>query len=136
MNEETKYAIKLEGVYKSYDAQTDDTDRDYVLKNIDLKIKENEFICALGPSGCGKSTMLNLIAGYIKPNQGSIEIYGEDVTGSTGCAGVVFQDHALLPWLTVKKNIALGPKLNHKSNIKEITQKYIKMVGLEGLENA
>ena len=135
-DKDIQYAIKVDGVYKAYEEQTDDAERDYVLKNVSLNIKENEFICALGPSGCGKSTMLNLIAGYIKPNQGSIEIYGEKVEGASGKAGVVFQDHALLPWLTVKKNVALGPKMNHKKDADEIANKYIKMVGLEGLENA
>lgn len=131
-------AISIEAVYKTYEEHSDSDDGRYVLRDINLAVAPNEFVCVLGPSGCGKSTLLNLIAGYIKPNKGTIKVYDEVVSGASDRTGVVFQDHALLPWLTVKKNVALGPKLSHKSKseIETITKKYIKMVGLEGIENA
>ena len=83
----------------------------YVLENINLKIKTGEFICVLGKSGCGKSTMLNLLAGYLKGDKGRIIVDGVDVKGPSAQRGVVFQQHALFPWYTVKENIEFGLKL-------------------------
>lgn len=133
---EEKTAIKIDHVSKTYE-NTKSDDNEYVLKDISIDVKENEFVCVLGPSGCGKSTLLNLIAGFIKPSDGHIEIHGEDIANKSGKAGVVFQEHALMPWLTVKKNIMMGPSLHHKSKIvcEEIADKYIQMVGLKGMEN-
>ena len=133
---EEKTAIKIDHVSKTYE-NTKSDDNEYVLKDISIDVKENEFVCVLGPSGCGKSTLLNLIAGFIKPSNGHIEIHGEDIANKSGKVGVVFQEHALMPWLTVKKNIMMGPSLHHKSKIvcEEIADKYIQMVGLKGMEN-
>ena len=133
---EEKTAIRIDHVSKTYE-NTKSDDNEYVLKDISIDVKENEFVCVLGPSGCGKSTLLNLIAGFIKPSDGHIEIHGEDIANKSGKAGVVFQEHALMPWLTVKKNIMMGPSLHHKSKIvcEEIADKYIQMVGLKGMEN-
>lgn len=110
----------------------------YVLEDINLKIKTGEFICVLGKSGCGKSTMLNLLAGYLKPDKGRIIVDGVDVKGPSAQRGVVFQQHALFPWYTVKENIEFGLKLKKykKSEREKIVKQYIDMIGLQGYENA
>ena len=131
-----KNAIEIKGLGKKYES-FNDGESQYVLRDINIDVRENEFVCVLGPSGCGKSTLLNLISGYIKPSDGEIDIFGEKVTKASGRAGMVFQEHALMPWLTVKKNIMMGPKLHHKSKeeCEKIAKKYIDMVGLGGIED-
>ena len=78
------------------------------LKDIQLDIRQGQFVCLLGPSGCGKSTLLNAIAGFSLPSSGSITADGKTVTGPGPDRGMVFQEYALFPWMTVEKNIAFG----------------------------
>ena len=78
------------------------------LKDINLDIQRGEFICLLGPSGCGKSTLLNAVAGFTLPSSGSIHVDAKAVTAPGPDRGVVFQEYALFPWMTVEKNIAFG----------------------------
>ena len=102
------------------------------------EIQENEFICVVGPSGCGKSTLLNILAGLLEPTSGEILVDGKPVEGTSVDRGVVFQQYALFPWLTVKKNVEFGLKLQKKSKeeCEAIAMKYIKMVGLEKFTNS
>jgi NitT/TauT family transport system ATP-binding protein len=78
------------------------------LQNINLTIEQGQFVCLLGPSGCGKSTLLNAIAGFSLPSSGSITANGKRVTEPGPDRGMVFQEYALFPWMTVEKNIAFG----------------------------
>jgi NitT/TauT family transport system ATP-binding protein len=78
------------------------------LKDIHLSIPQGQFVCLLGPSGCGKSTLLNAIAGFSLPSSGRITADGKAVTGPGPDRGMVFQEYALFPWMTVEKNIAFG----------------------------
>ena len=89
--------------------------RDVVaLKDINLDIKAGEFVCLLGPSGCGKSTLLNAVAGFALPSAGDISVNGKVVTAPGPDRGMVFQEYALFPWMTVGQNIAFGLEIQKK----------------------
>jgi len=97
--------ILITGVHKVFQS----TDRHVVaLQDINLSIPNGQFVCLLGPSGCGKSTLLNAIAGFSLPSSGSISVNDQNVTGPGPDRGMVFQEYALFPWMTVEKNIAFG----------------------------
>ncbi len=81
-----------------------------VLKSVSFDVGDGEFVCLLGPSGCGKSTLLNIAAGLIKPSAGTVTAGSRVVTGPGRDRGVVFQEYALFPWLTVRENVVLGAK--------------------------
>ena len=103
------------------------------LNGVSFDIHQNEFVCVVGPSGCGKSTLLNIIGGLEKPTSGTVTVDGKPVEGPGPDRGVVFQQYALFPWLTVEDNVKFGLKLQGKSpeECNEIAQKYIKLVQLE-----
>ena len=103
------------------------------LDDINLDIKPGEFICLLGPSGCGKSTLLNAVAGFSSPTAGSILVDGEPVQKPGPDRGMVFQEYALFPWMTVEKNIAFGLEIKKlpKSQIKEKVSALLAMLNLQ-----
>lgn len=103
------------------------------LQDISLEVEKGEFICIVGPSGCGKSTLLNIIAGLLEPSSGKVYCDGKEVVGTGTERGVVFQQYALFPWMTVKKNVMFGLNLQgiKGAEAEEKAMKYIKMVQLE-----
>ena len=103
-----KKLIEISHVNKTY---RDKTRGDTVaLDDVSLDIFENEFVCVVGPSGCGKTTLLNIIAGLERFDSGSVSMNGAPVVGPGPDRGVIFQQYALFPWMTVKKNIEYGMK--------------------------
>src|SRR4028119_2279083 len=117
-----------------------DNGGEYVaLKNIELKIKQGEFVSLIGHSGCGKSTLLNIIAGLDQPTRGGVIREGRQVTQPGPDRMVVFQNYSLLPWLTVRENIALGVDevmVNRpKGERKGIVEHHIDLVGLRQAAN-
>lgn len=108
------------------------------LDNIDLMMRENEFVCIMGPSGCGKTTLLNAIAGFVRPTSGSIEVGGRPVTRAGPDRAVVFQADAVFPWMTVEENIGFSPLVRGKSKkeVKEVVDRYIELVGLQDFRRA
>ena len=127
--------VVIKDVKKIYDGRNGPV---VALNGANLEIRNNEFICVVGPSGCGKSTLLNILAGLLEPTSGEVLVDGKPVEGTSVDRGVVFQHFALFPWLTVKKNVEFGLKLQKKSKeeCEEIAMKYIKMVGLEKFTNS
>ena len=103
------------------------------LNGVDLDIHENEFVTVVGPSGCGKSTLLNIIAGLLKPTSGTVLCDGEAVEGVGRERGVVFQQYALFPWLTVEKNVCFALEMRGIKGAKadEEALRYLRMVDLE-----
>ena len=104
------------------------------LDNINLQINKGEFLCVLGPSGCGKSTLLKIIAGYLKPTNGTCFMKGETITGPDWHRGVVFQSPTLYPWMSVADNVEFGPKMRGlpKNEIKQISTHFLEKVNLTG----
>ena len=109
----------------------------HAIERVDLEIKEGEFVCVIGPSGCGKTTLLMILAGLYSKTAGEITLDGTPLIGPGLNRGVVFQDFALFPWLTVRSNILYGvrqkklPTNSHDT----IIEHYIKMMSLQGFED-
>jgi NitT/TauT family transport system ATP-binding protein len=101
-----------------------------------LDVRANEFLCVVGPSGCGKSTLISAIAGFLPPRGGELTLDGKPIAGPGPDRGVVFQEYALLPWMTVIDNVALGPKLRGvpKDARHAIARRYLAMANLSDAE--
>jgi NitT/TauT family transport system ATP-binding protein len=110
-----------------------------VVDHIDLGVSEGEFVCILGPSGCGKSTLLNMVAGFERPTSGTIACAGTPIEAPGADRGIVFQEHTLFEWMTVKENVTFGLTCNPRIR-RQITdpdrraQECIDLVGLTGFE--
>lgn len=102
------------------------------LHDVSLSVNKGEFVCLIGASGCGKSTLLRILAGFETASSGSVQMYGVPISGPSPERGMVFQDFALFPWLTVRENIAFGPHQRGlpKAKLDEISGHYLDMVGL------
>ena len=107
------------------------------LRDIHLTIPEGQFVCLLGPSGCGKSTLLNAIAGFSLPSSGVITVDGKAVTGPGPDRGMVFQEYALFPWMTVEQNIGFGLEIKGmgKVEIQTRVEALMSMLGLSDFRN-
>jgi NitT/TauT family transport system ATP-binding protein len=150
--------ISIKRVHKEYKVEKGANVN--ALNGVTLDIEKNEFVCVVGPSGCGKTTLLNIIAGLETFDSGSVSMHGQPIVGPAPERGVIFQQYALFPWMTVRKNIEYGLKFickpvqveqtdaSGKKEIVTVMQKftteekrrlsdhYIKMVNLSGFENS
>lgn len=106
------------------------------LQNINLAIEPGELICIVGSSGCGKSTMLRILAGLEQNYEGHVLLGDQAILGPGLDRGVVFQEHRLLPWLTVQENIAFGLKDRNSIEAEKLVREHIELVGLKGFEDA
>lgn len=130
--------LKLANVSKTFAAQTQTVE---ALQPIDLEVREGEFVVFFGPSGCGKSTLLNLIAGFEKPSGGEILVGGKPVFKPGPDRLMLFQEHALFPWLNVIDNVMYGlrrqPKFRFRRKLRyQRARELLQMVHLEEFEKA
>lgn len=123
--------LELTGVSKAFG---EGKNRNEVLAGVNLTVEEGEFIAILGFSGAGKSTLISMLAGLADPDDGEIRFRGERVRGPSPKRGVVFQNYALMPWLSVTANVALAVDAVHTAKSREeraaLVGKYVAMVGL------
>jgi NitT/TauT family transport system ATP-binding protein len=117
--------IQIQRVSKSFGAGP-------ALAEVDLDVAERELVCLLGPSGCGKSTLLNIVAGFLTPTTGTVLVDGRPVQGPAPDRGVVFQEYALFPWLTVTGNVEFGPAMRGQpaAERRALVARYLDLVGL------
>ena len=133
MDEKNK--LQVRGLSKIYE----DNGREVVaLKDVNLEVKESEFVMIVGPSGCGKTSLINIIGGLDEASSGEVLLDGRAVSGPGADRGMVFQGYSLFPWLSVQKNVEFGLKMKKVSAAEraEHAKKYIRLVGLEGFEDA
>jgi ABC-type nitrate/sulfonate/bicarbonate transport system ATPase subunit len=121
--------VRVESVSHDFDTKSG---RVRALDELDFSIEPGQFLCLAGPSGCGKTTLLRLLAGFMTPSQGSITVGGSAVRKPGADRGVVFQQPTLFPWLTVRKNVELGPRLRGIDATKRQAdaERFLDMVGL------
>ena len=127
----TKQYLHIENVSKTYSENANSVT---ALLDVGLSVEKGEFVCIVGASGCGKSTLLRLICGLDNDFTGSIHINGKQVSAPGLHCGIVFQEHRLLPWLTVEENIGFALHRQSKAQKKELIEKYLTLVGLPGTE--
>jgi NitT/TauT family transport system ATP-binding protein len=107
------------------------------LAGVELEVREGEFVTIVGPSGCGKSTLLYVLGGFIAADGGSTAVDGEAIVGPGVDRGIVFQEYALFPWLTVAQNIGYGLEMTGvpRAERKTIVDRLIHTIGLQGFEH-
>ncbi len=128
--------IEFAGVSKHFDVVSTEKGR-VALENVNLRVFKGEFVCLVGPSGCGKSTILNLMAGFMGPTTGQVLYKGAPIKGPGPDRAVMFQDHALFPWLTVQRNVEFGLKMagaQERQIRKKTARNYLAMVNMAGHE--
>ena len=124
----TMASLKLNHIYKIYSGNVT------AVSDFCLDIEDKEFIVLVGPSGCGKSTLLNIIAGLLEPTSGAVYVDGKKVEGTGIERGVVFQQYALFPNMSVEQNILCGIRSGDKAEKRRVLAEKIRMFRLEGLE--
>jgi len=104
------------------------------VQGLDCQIEAGQFVCVVGPSGCGKSTLLGALAGHLQPHTGTLNVDGAAVSGPSPQRGMVFQQHTLFPWRTVRDNVAFGLKMRGlgKAERHRAADEILTLVGLEG----
>lgn len=128
-----KGTLFINNINKNFNIDNKDIE---ILKNINFKINEGGFVVIVGHSGCGKSTLLKIIAGLITEYNGNVTLDGEIICKPDKDRAMIFQEHRLFPWLTIKNNIALGLEKCNKEENDKLIREYLKMVKLEEFENA
>jgi NitT/TauT family transport system ATP-binding protein len=120
----------VRGVTKRFSVGDDEIE---ALARVDVTIDAGQFVCLIGASGCGKSTLLRVIAGFEEPTSGDVLSDGKPIIGPGSDRGMVFQDYALFPWMTVRQNIGFGPRQRDlpRRQVEETTEEFMRLVGLE-----
>jgi NitT/TauT family transport system ATP-binding protein/sulfonate transport system ATP-binding protein len=126
--------VVIRGVSKRFQVGDGEVE---ALARIDATIERGAFVCLIGASGCGKSTLLRVVAGFEEPTTGEVLVEGKPVTAPGSDRGMVFQDYALFPWMTVRQNIGFGPRQRQlpRKEVEDIADEFVKLVGLERAAN-
>lgn len=124
--------VEILGVNKAYG---EEWQRQHVITNFNLTVRAGQLTVVIGPSGCGKSTLVNLIAGFEAPDSGTILIDGKPVSGPGHDRMVVFQETALMPWLTVRQNVCFGPQLRGDMSAAALRQEADRLIEKVGLRD-
>ena len=123
--------LKVEGLGKTYPGSAEP-----VFDGVNFEVAQGEFVCIIGHSGCGKTTILNVLAGLETATEGHVFMNRREVAGPSLDRGVVFQGHALMPWLSVRSNIAFAVRSKWpdwtRAQVAEQVEKYVALVGLQG----
>src|SRR5689334_15898683 len=127
--------LEIAGASKTYKTRAGDV---HALSDASLTIAKGEFVCLIGASGCGKSTLLRIMAGFEQPSSGQALMWDKPIEGPDPSRGMVFQDYALFPWLSVRDNIGFGPTSRglSRGEVKETVDKFVELVGLQKFANA
>ena len=128
--------VNIERVTKQY-GETDDAHFVHALDAVSFALADGEFVSLLGPSGCGKSTLLHIVGGFEKATGGVVRVNGMPVNGPGADRGMVFQDYALFPWMTVIQNVTFGLRIKNMpgAECERVAREYIALVGLAGFED-
>ncbi|MGC7402934.1 ABC transporter ATP-binding protein [Pandoraea pneumonica] len=127
-------AIHVAGLSKSFDKSGESV---LALDHIDLDVPAGKLVSLVGPSGCGKSTLLYILGGFVQASQGTCSTFGAPIVGPGVDRGIVFQEYALFPWLTVFDNIAYGLRRNgaDADTVARTVERYIALIHLKGFEH-
>ncbi|MSQ54775.1 MAG: ABC transporter ATP-binding protein [Betaproteobacteria bacterium] len=109
----------------------------HALDDVSFALEDGEFVSLLGPSGCGKTTLLHIVAGFEDATRGVVRVNGKPVSGPGADRGMVFQDYALFPWMTVIQNVTFGMRIKNvpTAECERIAREHIALVGLAGFEH-
>lgn len=121
--------LRIQNVHKGFKVGNKEIK---VLEDINVNVAPGEFVSVVGMSGCGKTTLLRLLVGLEGEYQGDILLNGKRLNGPSKNRGIVFQNHRLLPWLTIESNVGLGLDSKKGSHKEQIVQEHIELVGLKG----
>ena len=127
--------LTCESVYKTF-LDVEKGQAVHALEAVSLEIHHQEFVTLVGPSGCGKTTLLNIFAGFERVTSGKVLLEGRPISSPGAERGVVFQDYALFPWMTLRQNVEYGPRERGQPAraVRAAADHYIRTVGLEGFE--
>jgi NitT/TauT family transport system ATP-binding protein len=139
--EEQDVLVELAGVGKTFRRRHHEVT---ALSDVDLRVREGEFVCLLGPSGCGKSTLLRIVAGTLAPDAGRVRVAGRAVNAPGADRGMLFQSPMLFPWLTTRENVMFGPRAQRRRSsggssraaIRDRADEILETVGLGGFADA
>ena len=125
-------ALALDGVSCTFVSKDDPGQRYTAVREVTLTVGEGEFVSVVGPTGCGKSTLLNVAAGLLAPSSGTVQVFGQPLSGINARAGYMFQAESLMPWRTALANVMAGLEFRGAGDAQERAEEWLRRVGLGG----